>query len=248
MHTQTQEREPKDKDKESEEKTQRAAPQGSTETKATEESNRVSKQLPKEIKNSSSLHFLIFFLQQGSFLGLGYSYDFDVQQQLRELFDGNFLTVSQSGLDASNHFVSLLLNPENKRNKGNFERFVSRVTELKKPISFIAVDFATSDIKHLCDFLDKAISKLIEMGSVQNNVKFCLPLSCEGKLKMLTSKHFEVKFTVDDHVIKDVLFKNNINLTIETQYLYVDYSMNNSKMETITTLKRTTSRQGIYTL
>lgn len=49
MHTQTQEREPKDKDKEGEEKTQRA--------KATEESNRVSKQLPKKIKNSSSPQF-----------------------------------------------------------------------------------------------------------------------------------------------------------------------------------------------
>jgi len=177
---------------------------------------------------------------------LGYSYDFNVQQQLREIFHGNFLTVSQSGFDGNNHFASLLLNPENKRNKDNFERFVSRVTELNKPISFIAVDFATSDIKHLCDFLDKAISKLIEMGSVQKNVKFFLPLSCEGKLKFLTSKHFEVKLTVDDHVIKDVLFNHNINLKIETEYLYVDYSINKSKLETITTQKRTSSRQGIY--
>jgi hypothetical protein len=68
-----------------------------------------------------------------------------VQQQLRELFDSNFLTVSQSGLDVNNHFVSLLLNPESKRNKDNFERFVSRVTELKRPISFIAKDERRND-------------------------------------------------------------------------------------------------------
>jgi hypothetical protein len=183
---------------------------------------------------------------QGSFLGLGYAYDFDVQQLLKRQFDGNFLTVSQSGYESANHFVSLLLNPETKRNKDNFESFVSRVTELKKPISFIAVDFATGDIKLLCDFLDKAISKLIEMGSVQNNVKFFLPLSCEGKLKMLTSKNFEVKYTVDDHVLKDVLFKADIHLKYETEFLYVDYSNNNLKLETITTPKRTLSRRGTY--
>ncbi len=264
-----------DKDEEVKKKTQRAASEGSDKTRAAEGKNHVSSndqikfdcfydfvkfafsfdalqssvselQDKDEEVEATTQRAAFEELLQGSFLGLGYSYDFDVQQQLRGLFDGNFLTVSQSGLDANNHFVSLLLNPESKRNKDNFERFVSRVTELKRPISFIAVDFATGDVKHLCDFLDKAILKLIEMGSVQKNVKIFLPLSCEGKLKFLTTKHFEVKLTVDDHVIKDVLFKHNTNLKIETEFLYVDYSINKSKLETITTKKRASSRQGIY--
>ena len=90
--------------------------------------------------------------------------------------------MSQSGIDVDNHFVSLLLNPESKRNKSNFECFVSRVTELQKPISCISVEFAAGDIKRLCEFLDKAIPKLIEMGSVQNDVKLYLPLACQGNL------------------------------------------------------------------
>jgi hypothetical protein len=132
-------------------------------------------------------------------LGLGFAYDVDVQRQFRNLFGVNFLTVSQFGSDADNHFVSLLLNPESKRNKSNFESFVSRVTELKKPISFIAVDFAVGDIKPLCDFFDKAIPMLIEMGSLDSDVKLFLPLSCQGKFKMLMSKHSEVKNTLKDY-------------------------------------------------
>ena len=163
-----------------------------------------------------------------------------MEQQLKNVFGDNFLTVSQSGLDANNHFVSLLLNPENKRNKNNFESFVSRVTELKKPISFISVEFASSDIKRLCDFLDKAIPKLIEMGSVQNDVKLYLPLACQGKLKMLMSKHHEVRETLDEHILKDV-----IGGRFEGEFLYVDYSIDHSKLETNITPKRTSSRKGI---
>ena len=181
---------------------------------------------------------MIFF--QGSFLGLGFAYDVDVQKHFRRLFGDNFLTVSQSGIDVDNHFVSLLLNPESKRNKSNFESFVSRVTELQNPIGLIAVDFAAGDIKPLCDFLDKVIPMLIEMGSVHNNVKLFLPLSCQGKLKMLMSKHSEVKNTFEGHILYDV---NNIRYNAE--YLYVDYSIDVSKLKTDTTQKRASSRQGI---
>ncbi len=176
---------------------------------------------------------------QGSFLGLGYAYDVDVQKQFRKLFGDNFLTVSQSGCDADNHFVSSLLNSESKRNKSNFESFVSRVTELQNPIGLIAVDFAAGDIKRLCDFLDKVIPTLIEMGSVRNNVKLFLPLSCQGKLKMLISKHSEVKNTFEGHILYSV---NSIRYNAE--YLYVDYSINVSMLETETTQKKTSSRQG----
>ena len=178
---------------------------------------------------------------QGSFLGLGFGYDVDVQKQFRNLFGDNFLTVSESGSDADNHFVSLLLNPESKRNKNNFESFVSRVTELKKPISFIAVDFAIGDIKPLCDFLDKAIPMLIEMGSVHNDVKLFLPLSCQGKLKMLMNKHSEVKNTLKDYILFDVH-----SIRYNAEYLFVDYSINVTKMKSDTAQKKASSREGIY--
>ena len=181
---------------------------------------------------------MIFF--QGSFLGLGYAYDVDVQKDFRKLFGDNFLTVSQSGIDTDNHFVSLLLNPESKRNKSNFESFVSRVTELQNPIGFIAVDFAASDIKPLCDFLDKVIPMLIEMGSIHNNVKLFLPLSCQGKLKMLSSKHSEVKMTMKDYILFDVH-----SIRYNAEYLFVDYSINVSNLKTDTAQKKASSREGI---
>ena len=166
-----------------------------------------------------------------------------MEEQLKSIFDDNFLTVSQSGSDAGNHFVSLLLNPESKRNKSNFECFVSRVTELQKPIGFISVEFASGDIRRLCDFLDKAIPKLIEMGSVQSSVKLYLPLSCQGKLKMLISKHHEVRASLTEHILKDVL-----DFRFESEFLYVDYSTAHSKLETNTAPKRKSPREGINIL
>ena len=163
-----------------------------------------------------------------------------MQKQFRKIFSDNFLTVSQSGCDADNHFVSSLLNSESKRNKSKFESFVSRVTELQNPIGLIAVDFAAGDIKRLCDFLDKVIPTLIEMGSVRNNVKLFLPLSCQGKLKMLLSKHSEVKQTLKDYILFDV---HSIRYCAE--HLFVDYSIDVSNLKTDTVQKKASSRQGI---
>ena len=117
---------------------------------------------------------------------------------------------------------------------------MSRVTELQNPIGFIAVDFAAGDIKRLCEFLDKTIPMLIEMGSVHNNVKLFLPLSCQGKLKMLTSKHSEVKMTMKDYILFDVH-----SIRYNAEYLFVDYSINVSNLTPDTTQKRASSRQGI---
>ena len=117
---------------------------------------------------------------------------------------------------------------------------MSRVTELQKPISCISVEFASGDIKRLCEFLDKAIPKLIEMGSVQSDVKLYLPLACQGKLKMLMSKHHEVRESIDDHILRNVT-----GTRFEGEFLYVDYSINDSKLETNVAPVRKSLRRGI---
>ncbi len=111
---------------------------------------------------------------------------------------------------------------------------------MQNPIGFIAVDFAAGDIKHLCDFLDKTIPRLVEMGSVHKNVKLFLPLSCQGKLKMLMSKHSEVKSTLKDYILFDVH-----SIRYNAEYLFVDYSIDVSNQKTDTAQKKASSRQGI---
>jgi hypothetical protein len=138
------------------------------------------------------------------------------------------MTVCKSGSNTDKHFVTLLMNPEAHRNKSNFEKFVSRLTELKQPISVIAVDFFAVDIKNLCDFLDKGIPKLIEIGSIQSDVKLYLPLSFLGNLKMLQIKHNEIKKTEKEHLLKDVE-----PASLEDEFLYINYGVDVSDNQSL---------------
>jgi hypothetical protein len=182
-------------------------------------------------------------------LGLGYASILNVQLQLSKMFGENFLTICKLGLDTANHLVTLLSNPNNKRNKGNFENVVSRLMDLKQKVSFIAVDFAVIDIKPLCEFLDNGLERLIEYGCVQNNVKLYLPLIFQGRLKMLLSKYNEVKKAEQEHLLKDIVDAN-----FEDEFLYIDYGVDDLKIEATacssdrTALLRKSSRKGIFVL
>ena len=115
--------------------------------------------------------------------------------------------------------------------------------ELEKPIGAIAVDFSPLDTKSLCQFLDKAIPKLIEIGRIRNNVKLYLPLVFQNKLEILQSKKCEVKSTEQHYFLKDVDGDN-----FEDQYLYVDYGVviRRDNATSKTTKKNTSSRKGMY--
>jgi len=149
--------------------------------------------------------------------------------------------VRESGSNHDNHFVTMLSNPESKRNKQNFESFVSRVMELEKPINLIAVDFSPLDTKSLCKFLDKAIPKLIEIGRVTTNVKLYLPLVFQNKLEILQSKKCEVKKTEQNYFLKDVDGDN-----FEDQFLYVDYGalLSNDEATSTTAKKNVSSNES----
>jgi hypothetical protein len=139
----------------------------------------------------------------------------------------------------------VLSNPESKRNKQSFENFVSRLMELEKPIGAIAVDFSPLDTKSLCQFLDKAIPKLIEIGRIRNNVKLYLPLVFQNKLEILQNKKYEVKKTEQDYFLKDVDGDN-----FDDQFLYVDYGVDRDDLTSNNTKKNAslnkTSKKGMH--
>ncbi len=167
--------------------------------------------------------------------------------QLKSIFGENFLTVHESGSNQDNHFVAFLSNPESKRNMQNFESLVSRLMELKKTISVIAVDFSPLYSKSLCQFLNKAIPKFIEVGCVTKNVKLYLPVVFQSNLEILRSKKCEVRKTEKDYVLKGVDREN-----FEEEFLYVDYGVgdivSNSKDTKSSTSSKQSSGQGMHFL
>jgi hypothetical protein len=151
------------------------------------------------------------------------------------MFGKHFLTVHESGSNEKNHFVTMLSNPESNRNKPHFENFVSRLMELEKPIGLIAVDFCPLDSKSFCDFLDKAIPKLIEIGCVESNVKLYLPLLFQNKLQILKSKTCEVKKTEHDYFLK------NIGDNFDEEFLFIDYGVDSN----VPVLKNTKNKKSL---
>ena len=122
---------------------------------------------------------------------------------------------------------------------------MSRLMELEKPIGAIAVDFSPLDTKSLCQFINKGIPKLIEIGCVRNNVKFYLPLVFQNKLEILQTKKYEVKKTEQDYFLKDIDGDN-----FEDEFLYVDYGVDSHDSTSKITKKNASlnksSRKGMH--
>ena len=118
---------------------------------------------------------------------------------------------------------------------------------VEKTISVIAVDFSPPCSKSLCQFLNKAIPKFIELGCVTKNVKLYLPVVFQSNLEILQNKKCEVKKTEQDYFLKDVDRDN-----FEEEFLYVDYGVggddSNSKDTRNSKSSKKSNRQGKHFL